>query len=303
MSGSPYLHFQGITHHYRDLMALNAVSGSVPGGSICGFIGPDGAGKSTLFRMIVGLLRPDSGRIIFADPSARQPGQIGYMPQQFSMYPDLTVGENLRFFARLYRIGETTGRERYDRLLAFSRLTDFTDRKSENLSGGMKQKLALISVLMYTPPLLILDEPTTGVDPMARTELWEMLHQLKAEGHTILVSTPYMEEAVQCDTVHFMSHGQIIAADSPPQLQKQYPYSLFALRGPDILKVTERIESLDWISLAYPKGDRLHLGLADREITEQQVLRKLQPYIDDRYRLYRIPPGMEDVYTALEQTT
>ncbi|MEJ2051944.1 MAG: ABC transporter ATP-binding protein [Calditrichota bacterium] len=302
MNTSTYLQIQDVAHRYGDITALEKVSGAVPAQSICGFIGPDGAGKSTLFRIIIGLLRPDSGRVTYTTPKARQPGQVGYMPQQFSMYPDLTVEENLRFFARLYRVEETVAKERYRQLLTFSRLTDFTSRKSENLSGGMKQKLALISVLMYAPPLLILDEPTTGVDPMARTELWEMLHQLQEEGHTILVSTPYMEEAVQCDQVHFMSHGRIIAADSPARLQKQYPYALFALQGPDILRVTERVESLDWITLAYPKGDRLHLGLSDPGITEQEVLHRLAAYIDDRYELYKIPPGMEDVYTALEQT-
>jgi len=302
MSDSAYLQIREVTHRYGALTALDGVSGAVPERSICGFIGPDGAGKSTLLRMIVGLLPPDSGRIQFTDPAAKQPGRIGYMPQQFSMYPDLTVAENLQFFARLYRIGERAARERFQRLLTFSRLKDFTGRKAENLSGGMKQKLALISVLMYTPPLLILDEPTTGVDPMARNELWEMLHQLKEEGHTILVSTPYMEEAVQCDTVHFMSHGHIIAAQTPARLQQEYPFALFALQGPEILEVTERIESLEWIALAYPKGDRLHLGLADREMHKEQVLQKLEPYIDDRYHLTQMSPGMEDVYTALEQT-
>lgn len=301
MTGSSYLEIQNVTHRYKEVTALDGVSGAVPERSICGFIGPDGAGKSTLLRMAVGLLPPDAGRILFSDPAAKQPGQIGYMPQQFSMYPDLTVAENLWFFARLYRIGKRAARERFDRLLTFSRLKDFTGRKAENLSGGMKQKLALISVLMYTPPLLILDEPTTGVDPMARNELWDMLHQLKDAGHTILVSTPYMEEAVQCDTVHFMSHGHIIAAETPAQLQQEYPFALYSLQGPNILEVTEQIESLEWISLAYPKGDRIHLGLADRQMTGEQVLRKLDPYIDDRYQLTQISPGMEDVYTALEQ--
>jgi len=297
---NPYLTFSDLTQSYGNIVALDNLSGSVPSNAICGFIGPDGAGKSTLLSLIVGLSKQGRGKIEFADSNGLAAGKIGYMPQQFSLYQDLTVSENLLLFARLYGIDKKTRQQRYDRLLEFSRLGDFTDRRAENLSGGMKQKLALICVLMYTPPLLVLDEPTTGVDPMARSELWEMLHQLKSEGHTILVSTPYMEEAVQCDAVFFMADGKILANNSPKNLQQDYKQRLFEIRTTQSLTILGQLETQDWIHTVYPMGDRLHLSVDDDSLDIPTLETRISDIVGSDLRLSQIEPGMEDVYASLE---
>lgn len=296
----PYLTVSNLSHSYGEVVALDNLSGSVPSNSICGFIGPDGAGKSTLLSLVVGLSKPKSGKIDFTADDGLAAGKIGYMPQQFSLYQDLTVSENLLLFAKLYGIDKKTRLQRYDNLLEFSRLGDFTDRRAENLSGGMKQKLALICVLMYTPPLLVLDEPTTGVDPMARNELWEMLHQLKSDGHTILVSTPYMEEAVQCDEVFFMADGKILANDSPENLQHNYQQRLFEIRTTQSLTILGQLETQDWIHTVYPMGDRLHLSVDDDSLDIPTLETRISDVVGSELQLSRIEPGMEDVYAALE---
>jgi ABC-2 type transport system ATP-binding protein len=295
-----FLAIKDLTKSFEKLRALDGINASVPDNSIFGIIGPDGAGKSTLMKIVVGLMQPNSGSLQFKSPDIRQPGGIGYMPQEFSMYPDLSVRENMFFFANLYHIHGAEREERYTRLLEFSRLKNFTDRHAENLSGGMKQKLALISVLMYAPPLLILDEPTTGVDPMARAELWEMLHQLKSEGRTILVSTPYMEEAVQCDQVIFLSHGKLLANNSPDGLTSDYAQQLFEIRTSKIMTILPDLETKDWIHMIYPKGDRIHLSVQDNSLTEQDIRSSLSGTIDKEFSVKQIRPGMEDVYAALE---
>ncbi|MBS1272601.1 MAG: putative multidrug ABC transporter ATP-binding protein YbhF [Candidatus Marinimicrobia bacterium] len=296
-----YLEFSEISKSYGEVSALQKVSGHIPKNNICGFIGPDGAGKSTLLSTFVGLNKPDSGEISYASSDARQPGSIGYMPQQFSMYGDLTVQENLLFFADLYKIKGELRQQRFEELLHFSRLTDFTGRLADNLSGGMRQKLALICVLMYAPPLLILDEPTTGVDPIARSELWDMLHQLQSDGHTILISTPYMEEAVQCDQVFFLSHGNILATGSPDELQAGYAYQLYELKCENMMENLSLLQQEPWIHLVYPKGDRLHLSVAEGKGDEAKVRKNLERQIADKFSLRRIKPGMEDVYAGLEE--
>lgn len=299
---TPYLTFSDLSHSYGENIALDTLSGSVPSNSICGFIGPDGAGKSTLLSLIVGMSKPKSGTIQFDVQNGRAAGKIGYMPQQFSLYHDLTVSENLMLFAKLYGINKETRKQRYKQLLEFSRLGDFTSRRAENLSGGMKQKLALICVLMYTPPLLVLDEPTTGVDPMARNELWEMLHQLKSDGHTILVSTPYMEEAVQCDVVNFMADGTIVASDSPENLQRDYQQRLYEIRTTQSMTLLDQLETQRWIHTIYPMGDRLHFSIDDETIDTETLHTKISEIIGSDHQLSQIDPGMEDVYASFEAT-
>ncbi|MCF7804681.1 MAG: ABC transporter ATP-binding protein [Candidatus Marinimicrobia bacterium] len=297
---TPFLQIENLTKRFDALTALDGIAADIPENSIFGIIGPDGAGKSTLMKIVVGLIQSDSGSLRFSARDIRKPGGIGYMPQEFSLYPDLTVHENLMFFANLYKIRGNERKERYNRLLEFSRLTNFTNRRAENLSGGMKQKLALISVLMYAPPLLILDEPTTGVDPMARAELWEMLQTLKSEGRTILVSTSYMEEAVQCDEVIFLSHGKVLANNSPGGLKANYAQALFEVRTQKIMTILPTMEQTDWIHMIYPKGDRIHLSVQESDISESEMQSRLDDIIDREFSVSRISPGMEDVYAALE---
>lgn len=204
-------------HGRRYAQAVDQVSFTVPEQHIFGLIGPDGAGKTTLLRMVVSLLRPDSGELIVPERKL-----LGYMPQRFSLYPDLTVAQNLEFYGDLYGVSHSLQQDRLARLYAFSRLDKFHDRKAGALSGGMKQKLALICVLMHEPKILILDEPTVGVDPLSRHEFWTILHDLNKQGTTILVSTAYMDEAEQCHEVALMHLGRILTVADPINLCAQY---------------------------------------------------------------------------------
>ncbi len=197
----------------RQTVAVDGVSITVPRGEIFGLLGPDGAGKSTLIRMLATVLRPTEGDAeIFGESVTRHAGRVkprvGYMSQRFSLYPDLTVAENLRFFAELRGVPRNQMRARSDRLLEFSGLTRFSTRRAEHLSGGMKQKLALAVTLMHEPDMLFLDEPTTGVDPVSRREFWRIIADLHRRGITVFVATPYMDEAERCTTVAFMDGGQ-----------------------------------------------------------------------------------------------
>lgn len=245
--------------------AVRGLSLSVPRGGICGLIGPDGAGKTTAMRVLCGLLAPDRGvaRVLGHDCArgAREVKQhLGYMPQRFSLYPDLTVGENLRFFADLFAVpaAERAGRER--ELMEFSRLEPFRGRRAGKLSGGMKQKLALSCTLIHTPSVLILDEPTTGVDPVSRREFWRILRELAGRGLALLVSTPYMDEAALCDEVVLMHGGVSISRGSPAAVAASFPRRLLALRAPDLVAAGERLRRAGIAGLEVRRfGDRLHL--------------------------------------------
>ncbi len=229
----------GLRKQYDKTTALAAVDFEVNRAEMFGLIGPDGAGKTTLIRILTSLMDPDAGECrIFDIPVSREPARIrriiGYMPQRFSLYPDLTVAENLRFFADLFQVPKAERRQRSRELLEFSRLTPFVDRRAGQLSGGMKQKLALCCALVHTPRVLVLDEPTTGVDPVSRREFWEILGKLQADGVTILVSTPYMDEAEQCDRVALMNKGRLLATGRARDITAGFPGVVFAVSGDDL---------------------------------------------------------------------
>ena len=205
---------------FDGVVAVEDFTLTVAAGEIVGLVGPDGAGKTTTMRILAGAMAPGGGSAAVAGfDVARQTGQVrgrlGYMPQRFSLYGDLTVEENLRFFADIYGVPRAEFRARADRLLEFARLTPFGRRLARDLSGGMRQKLALAATLMHTPEVLLLDEPTTGVDPVSRRDFWQILVGLLAEGVTILVSTPYMDEAERCNRVALMAHGRLLSVDTP----------------------------------------------------------------------------------------
>ena len=212
---------------YGTVPAVSSLDLRVRPGVLFGIIGADGAGKSTLLQVLSTLLLPDSGKAlvlgtdILADPASIRP-RIGYMPQKFSHYEDLTVRENMRFFADIFGLAKDEYAERINRLLKFSRLAPFENRRAGQLSGGMKQKLALSCALIHKPELLILDEPTTGVDPVSRKEFWNILRELNAEGITILVSTPYLEESENCHDLILMHEGRILLQGAPEALLSEY---------------------------------------------------------------------------------
>ena len=281
--------------------ALRGLSLAVPAGSICGLIGPDGAGKTTAMRLLCGLLRADRGeaRVLGYD-CAREAHAVkrhlGYMPQRFSLYPDLTVAENLRFFADLFDV-PAAERERRDReLMAFSRLEPFRGRRAGQLSGGMKQKLALSCTLIHTPAVLVLDEPTTGVDPVSRREFWRILRELAGGGLALLVSTPYMDEASLCDEVVLVHDGRALARGAPAAVAASFPRRLLAVTGPDLADADRRLRAAAIAGLEVRRfGDRLHLVHDD----DAQAAAAAAALAGTGARLDPAAPGVEDVFVGL----
>ena len=221
--GEPVLGVHQLARSFGDVVAVAGITLGVHTGELYGLVGPDGAGKTTAIRMMTGLLRPDSGeaRVLgmrVENGSLEVREAIGYMPQQYSLYGDLSVAENLRFFGRLFGLPAGERKEREARLLSLARLEPFRDRRADALSGGMYKKLALSCALLHRPQLLVLDEPTNGVDPVSRRDLWDLLYEFVAAGMAVLLATPYMDEAARCHRVGLMHRGQLLAEDEPARL-------------------------------------------------------------------------------------
>lgn len=241
--------------------ALRGISLDVSDGELFGLIGPDGAGKTTLFRILTTLLLPDEGHasvngLDVVRDFRRLRTQLGYMPGRFSLYTDLTVEENLAFFASIFDTDMRENRHLVQDI--YGQIEPFRHFRAGNLSGGMKQKLALCCALIHRPRTLFLDEPTTGVDAVSRKEFWEMLKGLKAQGITIVVSTPYMDEASLCDRVALIQQGRILRVDTPEGLRRGYGKRVMAVKGPGMLRTLERLEGISGVADAYPFGERVH---------------------------------------------
>jgi ABC-2 type transport system ATP-binding protein len=286
---------------YGATAAVRGLSLTVPPGEICGLIGPDGAGKTTAMRIVCGLLRPDSGQATVLGHDCTRETQaikvhLGYMPQRFSLYPDLTVGENLRFFADLFGVGGEDRARREAELMEFSKLGPFRSRRAGRLSGGMKQKLALSCTLIHTPEVLVLDEPTTGVDPVSRREFWRILRDLAGRGLALLVSTPYMDEAGLCDQVVLMHAGRAIARGTPAEVAASFPRRLLEVQGPDLAAAIARLQT-DAVAGTDARrfGDRLHL-IHDDDAQAAAVRARLAG-LDIEMR--PAVAGIEDVFVAL----
>jgi ABC-2 type transport system ATP-binding protein len=251
-----------ITKSFGSARALDNISFSVNESEIFGFIGPDGAGKTTLFRIITTLLLPDSGLIrVFGMDAVRSFRElrknIGYMPGRFSLYQDLTVEENLNFYATVFG---TTVRENYELISdIYSHIEPFRKRVAGKLSGGMKQKLALCCALIHKPGLLVLDEPTTGVDAVSRSEFWEMLAKLRQHNITIVVSTPYMDEAMRCDRVALIQDGRILAIDTPTMIRDGFTRKLFTVKSAEKFRLITALRKFPGTISAYPFGDSVHV--------------------------------------------
>jgi ABC-2 type transport system ATP-binding protein len=251
----------GLVRRFGDDAALREVSFEVRPGELYGVIGPDGAGKTTLFRILVTLLLPDAGsaRVLGRDVVKdlwNLRTRIGYMPGRFSLYPDLSVLENLTFFASLF---DTTVAEAKDTIAPiWVQLERFASRRAGALSGGMKQKLALCCALVHRPEILFLDEPTTGVDAVSRKEFWDLLGRLRDDGLPIVVSTPYMDEAIRCDRVSLMQAGSLLVTDRPDAIGRAYPRPIFAVRGADILGLLGALRAFPHAAAVWPFGESLH---------------------------------------------
>ena len=250
----------GLSKSFGDTAAVSDVDLEISAGAVFGLLGPDGAGKSTLIRMLATVLTPDAGSAaVFGksvtDQRAEVTGRIGYMSQRFSMYPDLSVAENLEFFATVRGVSRRDRSERSQRLLSSMGLAEFADRQAENLSGGMKQKLMLATTLMHDPELLLLDEPTTGVDPVSRREFWRILAGLHREGRTVLVATPYMDEAERCTDIAFLDNGRITRAGTPEQIKAQVPGRLVEVTSAQPRRALAIAERLAGVASAHLLGD------------------------------------------------
>ena len=292
---------QGLTKSYGKLVALDHVSLSVPEGSLFGLIGPDGAGKTTLYQILTTLLSPDEGNAIVAGLDVakdyrRLRAEIGYMPERFSLYPDLTVMENLRFFAALFGVDIKDSLD----LIApvFGQLKEFPNRMAKALSGGMKQKLALSCALIHRPRVLLLDEPTTGVDAVSRSEFWKMLGRLKDMGITVLVSTSYMDEAERCEYVALMNRGKILDVNTPKKLMEGLGRNLYNASAKEMYPLLEALRSMPDVEDCYTFGATLHVVATEAFRPEVAVNRLRQEGLTD-IRVYPAKGNIEDLFIKL----
>ena len=300
------MRFAAVEKRFGATTALAGLTFDVAKGEMFGLIGPDGAGKTTAIRVLCGLLHPDAGsaRVLGVDP-AREHGvvtqRVGYLSQRFSLYGDLTIDENIEFFAEIRGVREY--RSRREQLLEMTRLAPFRTRLADRLSGGMKQKLALACTLVHEPELVVLDEPTTGVDPVSRREFWKLLSEFLARGVTIVMSTPYLDEAERCSRVALMHEGQVLALDEPGRLRAQMAGGLVEVVAPGAALALDGVRALPGVGNAHAFGDRLHVRLAASDAaTVDGFASRLRGGLLADAQVRAVEPSLEDVFIAtLEQ--
>ncbi len=290
---------------FGDFVAVDHVSLRVSKGEIFGFLGPNGAGKSTTIRMLCGLLTPTSGRALVRDLDvAREPEQvrrnIGYMSQKFSLYDDLTVEQNIDFFAGMYGVPKAIRPERKRHVLEMANLTERHDALTATLSGGWKQRLALGCAILHDPPILFLDEPTSGVDPIARSAFWDLIREMARTGHTIFVSTHYMDEAEYCHRLALMYRGQVIALGAPSELRAGLStHMLVQLDTSAPLDTMRALENVPGILDVAVFGGGLHVAVTELEPGVEAIRTRLAAQNIEIHRLEKIQPSLEDVFVAL----
>ncbi|HTV26900.1 MAG TPA: ABC transporter ATP-binding protein [Xanthobacteraceae bacterium] len=293
-----------LTKRFAEVAAVDGLSFTVNRGEIFGLVGPDGAGKTTTMRMLAGVLPPDAGGIVIdgidvvADPEEGKQ-HISYMPQRFGLYEDLTVDENIRFYADVFEVAASVREDRAQRLLAASGMSQFRSRLAGRLSGGMKQKLGLTCALVHTPKILLLDEPTTGVDPVSRRDFWRILYGLREEGVTILITTAYLDEAERCNRLALLHSGRVLYCDAPAALKGHMPGALIIVSSPAGRAVRSAIAALTGVSNVILVGDGVHAVVDDAHTRIPQLRDALQranvPFAD----IVVGEPSIEDVFVAL----
>jgi ABC-2 type transport system ATP-binding protein len=288
--------------------AVHDLTLDIHAGQLFGLVGPDGAGKTTTLRMLASVMEPGGGRVRVAGHDVVREAEavrevIGYMPQAFSLYPDLSVIENLEFFADIHRMPTARKRARIDEMLAFTRLEAFRGRRAGNLSGGMKKKLALGCALVHAPRLLLLDEPSTGVDPVSRRELWTILTDVVHQGVTVVLSTPYMDEAERCHRVGMLYDGSLLASGSPDDMTNSLPFAIVELKARPRKEMRRIVGAMPGIAEWRPVGDRLRLAVPRENGQVDALMQALQRRLADEgvavdfMRVER--PDMEDVFVHL----
>lgn len=294
---------ENLNKSYSGIDAVKDVSFRVEEGEIFGLIGPDGAGKTTILRTVVSLLVPDSGRVLFQgrEVASNQKfvrKRVGYMPQRFSLYQDLTVEQNLRFFGDLFMMSLEEQKRKIDELYGFSKLGPFKNRRAGNLSGGMKQKLALSCMLIHEPDVMVLDEPTFGVDPVSRSEFWDILHTLAGRGIALLVTTAYMDEASQCDRIGLMLNGEILALDIPQNLVKNFEIPVYQIVSEDPHRIFSALQKAGYEGDVQLFGSGVHfLDRSGKGLN--QLKRRLDEMNLDYDQVGPIEPDLENVFLNL----
>jgi ABC-2 type transport system ATP-binding protein len=297
----PAIALRELTRTFGNLTAVDRLTLEVGAGELFGLVGPDGAGKTTTLRMLAGVLRPTSGDAhvggisVSADPEGVK-HRIAYMSQRFGLYADLTVRENIDFYADLYRVPLAERPARLERLYQFSNLGAFEHRRAGQLSGGMKQKLSLCCALIHQPEILLLDEPTFGVDPISRRDLWFILHEMVHQGVTVFVSTAYMDEAERCDHVALLDHGRIIALDTPVALQHSLTGDMIAVRVAETRRALELLDGAKGVRRAALFGDTIHVSLESKQRDWPGVVTALAATNIHVLELHDVEPSLEDVF-------
>jgi ABC-2 type transport system ATP-binding protein len=303
MAQEPIVDAQSLVKRFPGVTAVDNLSFSVPPGEIFGLVGPDGAGKTTSLRMLAGVMPPDAGaaRVAGFDVT-REPEtvkhHISYMPQRFGLYEDLTVDENIRFYADLFGVKRRDREARAARLLAASGMSEFRKRLAGKLSGGMKQKLGLTCALIHTPRLLLLDEPTTGVDPVSRRDFWRILYELVAGGVTILASTAYLDEAERCHRLALLHQGRLLFCDTPEALKARMADAVVAVLSPEPRRVREALAGAEGVSNALLFGDGVHFTVDDAARRIPQMQERLAAAGVSFTSARAVAPSIEDLFVA-----
>ena len=302
--GTNIIETNRLTRDYKTVRAVDGLTLSIAPGELFGLVGPDGAGKTTTLRLLAGLLDVTEGDATVLDYDLKSQAEaikphVGYMAQQFSLYGELSVLENLQFFAELFDVSQQEQRERTQRLLEFAGLTEFTDRRAAKLSGGMQKKLALACTLIHRPDILLLDEPTTGVDPVSRREFWNILTELHVQGTTILVSTPYMDEADRCSMVGLMYAGKLVECDTPQNIRGRLNEDVIEVQAEDWRAALETVAGLPGVLETQTYGETVNLLVDDGKKRLHEVERALKRSRIE-YRSVRIAPvRMEEAFISL----
>ena len=296
---------ENLEKRFGDFQAVNKVSFQVKRGEIFGFLGPNGAGKSTTIRMLCGILAPTAGKAtvigfdVFREAEQIK-SHIGYMSQKFSLYEDLTVEENIDFYSGIYRIPKEDKKARKDWVIKMSGLEEHRNSLTAILPGGWRQRLALGCALLHKPPVIFLDEPTSGVDPISRRNFWDLIYQLAAEGVTVFVTTHYMDEAEYCDRLAMIYRGELVAIGTPDELKSRYMNAdILNLECPDPFKMLQVVTGISVIKEAALFGRGLHLTVEDSEAAMPMIATALQAQKADYTRLEKIRPSLEDVFVAI----
>jgi len=306
MNTSPAIIVSALSKRFGEVRAVDQLTFDVHPGEIFGLVGPDGAGKTTALRVLAGVLDADSGSATVAghdvvhDPEGAK-HHLSYMSQRFGLYEDLTVDENIRFYADLFGVTRKKRESRSAELLAAAGLSDFRRRLAGNLSGGMKQKLGLVCALIHTPKVILLDEPTNGVDPVSRRDFWRILYSLVAGGVAILTSTSYLDEAERCHRVGLLHQGRLLFCDQPGALKKKFPGEILAVHAPEPARVRDLLSKADAVRSALLVGDRVHLFVDSAERRLPELRARLESAGVAYDSIQSVAPSIEDLFvSALE---